>query len=333
VNRNIAASGGDPRRVTIAGESAGAYSVCANLVSPAVRGLFGGAIMQSGTCLSRPLAASESAGATVAEQAGCTDPATAAACLRSQPASALLDAGADFQSQITPGGAELPVAPADAVATGAYPRVSLLFGNNLDEGRFFAQQLGFATFTEQEYEGVVGAFFGDAAPAVLAQYPFDAFPPPYPAGYAFGAILTDGVDGLGGCPAQSLADTFASRIPVFFYEFADRTAPGLNDDLPGYDWGAAHVLELPYMWPSFHHGVPLFPQLTSAQRQLSNEMLRYWGAFVRFRAPVVPDQPLWLPYQTRRLLSLRPGGASTMISDQEYAPEHKCAFWNSLGGG
>lgn len=109
--------------------------------------------------------------------------------------------------------------------------------------------------------------------------------------------------------------------------------PGSNDDVPGFEWEAAHTLELPYMWPSFHHGIPLYPQLTPDQRQLSEEMLRYWGAFVRFRAPFVPGQTLWLPHQTGRLLSLRPGGASTMISRQQYATEHHCSFWDSLFGG
>jgi para-nitrobenzyl esterase len=91
-------------------------------------------------------------------------------------------------------------------------------------------------------------------------------------------------------------------------------------------------MELAYMWPSFDNGIPLYPQLTLAQ-QLSNQMVRYWDAFVRFRAPVVPGQLHWPPYQTGWLLSLRPGGGTTAISGQEYAAEHNCAFWNSLAAG
>jgi carboxylesterase type B len=73
-------------------------------------------------------------------------------------------------------------------------------------------------------------------------------------------------------------------------QFDDRNAPGLNHDHPGYEWGAGHAMELAYMWPSFDNGIPLAAQFTPAQRQLSDEMVRYWGAFTRFRAPFVPRQ-------------------------------------------
>ena len=86
VHDNIAGFGGDPDKVTIAGESAGGMSVCDHLVAPGSEGLFSAAIIQSGPCQAQyDLPAAERASLQYAAEAGCGDPATAAQCLRALP--------------------------------------------------------------------------------------------------------------------------------------------------------------------------------------------------------------------------------------------------------
>ena len=137
--------------------------------------------------------------------------------------------------------------------------------------------------------------FGSRAPAILARYPWSSYPSPYTAAYMIGDIWTDSgfLTGIGGCPEQNLAAQFAATTPTFFYQFDDLHAPGLNNDHPGYQWGAGHAMELAYLWPSFNNGFSLYDLLTPAQLELSRQMVRYWGAFTARGAPEASGQPLW----------------------------------------
>lgn len=332
VDTNIAAFGGNPAEVTIGGESAGGFSVCALLAAPAARGLFSRAIVESGGCPSATVSQAQAAGLAFAASVGCTTAATAAACLRTTPEAALLTASGSYQTSFISGGPELPVPPEQAITTGQYTKVPILIGSNHDEGRTFAQ--GFADYTEQQYVSFVDSTYGALAPQVLQHYPWSAYPSPYTASYAVGAILTDSgaIAGIGGCGTQNLAEKLAAYSTTYMFQFDDRDAPGLNSQLPGYQWGAGHAMELAYLWPSFTNGYSLYAELTPGQLELSRQMLDYWGAFMRDGSPNATGQPRWPQLTTARLMSLRPDGRSTVITGTEYSAEHQCGFWNAQAG-
>ncbi|MEO3927070.1 carboxylesterase family protein [Micromonosporaceae bacterium B7E4] len=322
VRRNIAAFGGDPRNVTLFGESAGADSVCAQLTSPPAAGLFHRAIVQSGNCSPsnlvevilpgagpdndtwKPLASLERLGTATATALDCAD----LDCLRQREVRELLAAPAVYWSPAI-GTPALPLHPAEALRQGRFHRVPVLYGHTRDEGRFFVAAF-FGSLDDGLYQYLLGAAFGARATEVAQRYA-DAGPP----SLAWAAIVTD--RGYV-CPNTASAADLAARVPTYHYEFADRSAPQVFSfpQPPTFPLGAYHGAELPYL----HDLTRVRVELDPGQRELSRQMISYWTRFAATGNPNGPGTPYWSP---RAVQSLAPGAVGSV----DLATAHHCAFW------
>ncbi|GAA3620761.1 carboxylesterase family protein [Nonomuraea rosea] len=328
VRQNIGAFGGDPRQVTIDGESAGGFSVCAHLVAPASAGLFGRGIIQSGYCGSRTVAEGEQSGTAIATTLGCPADGPTAACLRALSPARLVD-GPQFTSFVH-GGPVLPENPDTAVRAGRFQRVPLVVGSTRDEGRTFLQNN--RGWSRERYETWVRGLVGDRAGAVLARYPWPAQSDQFTSAYLTAAIFTDAgfLAGIGGCPTLHFIEALSAYTRVYGYRFDHRTGPGLTPEPAGYEWGAGHAAELAYLWPSFDNGTPIAPAFDAAERRLARDMVHYWGAFTRTGRPQARDAAGWPDVnRTSRIMSLRAGGRSTPVPSATMAAEHNCDLWDA----
>jgi para-nitrobenzyl esterase len=307
VRDNIERFGGDPRNITVFGESAGALSIIELMTSPLARGLFHRVILQSGYLMSnlelqRPSfgqPSAEAVGEQLARKLGAAD----LAALRSMDAATLvmLSTAAGFDPQATIDGWVLPRQIVESLDRDEQAQVPMIVGFNAGEVRSLRFFLPPLPASAAEYEETVRSVFGDLAQAYLQLYPSTSIEE---------SALAAARDGFYGWSAERLARAHARLgLPAYLYFFDHRYPAQVAHHLEAF-----HGSELPYEfgligldgrlprdWPK--------PPDDARERALSDAIMGYFTSFARSGRPVAGGEPAWEPYDS--FLTIRDGCRSS----------------------
>jgi para-nitrobenzyl esterase len=272
ISKNIEAFGGDPQKVTIAGQSAGSMSVCALVASPLAKGLFRGAIAESGGILNSwmnsTLADAEKSGLAFMAKMKASNIAK----LRQKSAQELIDSGGNFG--VVADGYVIPADVFAAFRNGKFNDVAIMAGWVSGDGSLFGDQ----KLTPEKYKEQAIKNYGDRAEEYLKIFPGNT-------DEEVAASLTElNLMQFAALPAHLWAGF--SKNKAFIYQFTH-----VPVDKPGFpNYGAFHTSEVPFALHTLHLWKRPWRDIDYAVEKTMNN---YWVNFVKTGNPNGEGLPEW----------------------------------------
>jgi para-nitrobenzyl esterase len=333
VSRNIAAFGGDPARVLLFGQSAGAVDVCALVASPLANGLFSAALMESGGCVAKASSDAQSFAQSFARKVQCDAASDPAACLRAldpnavtlavpEPASVSAPKQGDYQPNVD--GAFLLDTPENVILAGKHNHVPFVVGSNSDETSLELAEANKAGMTQAQYQAAVLAYAGNdpsLAGRIVAMYPASSY-----GDHPLSAFIAVTTDSKFVCTARYVARSLVKGQPepvwrYFFTHHLDDGGAVLQA------LGAWHGLELAFVFRDLAASSSYVP--STGEVSLAGFVDGYWSSLASTGTPNGGGAVDWPAYDASTDPYL---GLDDTIAAGTGVRTANCDFWDQVLG-